>query len=63
MAFTWVQVEDEYGTDPAIQLPATSIILFPLTMISKRIEEGEDVDIYELFEGLKEMINDIKKDE
>ncbi len=60
MNFNWVQVEDKYGIDPAIQLPGTSILLFPLTMISKRVESGEDVDIYDLFEGLKESVNEIK---
>lgn len=62
MNFVWVQVEDEYGIDPAIQLPDTTIILFPLTMISKRIEAGQDVNIYDLYHGLKEKINDIKSD-
>ncbi|MCE3225563.1 MAG: hypothetical protein K0S32_114 [Bacteroidetes bacterium] len=60
MNFIWVQVEDEYGTDPAIQLPDTTIILFPLTMISKRIEANETVDINELYVGLKEKVNEIR---
>ena len=34
-------VEDEKGRDPAIRIPGTTVILFPLTMISKRIERGE----------------------
>lgn len=59
MNFNWMQVEDEYGTDPAIQLPDTTILLFPLTMISKRIEAGQEVDIYHLYEGVKEMVNEI----
>jgi hypothetical protein len=29
-------------------------------MISKRIESGETVDVYELYEGLKEKIEEIK---
>jgi hypothetical protein len=48
----WVAVEDEYGRDPALRLPGTSFILFPLTMISKRIEKGEPVDVFELFRGI-----------
>ena len=62
MNFIWMQVEDEYGSDPAIQLPGTSIILFPLTMISKRIEAGQAVDIYDLYAGLKDKINKIKEE-
>ncbi len=47
----WVQVTDEYGTDPALRLPGTSVLSFPLTSISKRIERGEVVDVYELFKS------------
>ena len=60
MNFIWIEVEDEYGIDPALQLPDTTLILFPLTMISKRIETGQDVDIYEFYDGLKEKVNEIK---
>jgi len=49
-----------YGIDPALQLPDTTLILFPLTMISKRIKTGQDVDIYELYDGSKEKVNEIK---
>src|SRR5690242_16440705 len=45
----WVAVEDEYGRDPALQLGGTSILLFRLTAISKRIERGESVDVRQLF--------------
>ena len=48
----WMAVEDEYGRDPALIMEGTSIVLFPLTMISKRIEKGEQVDVYDLFEGI-----------
>lgn len=63
MGFRWIEVEDEYGVDPAIQLPGTSIILFPLTMISKRIERGDPVDVYELFEGIAEIVKEKKSKE
>lgn len=52
MGFSWVIVEDEYGRDPAIKYEETSIILFPLTMISKRIERGEQVDVFDLYNGV-----------
>ena len=47
----WVMVEDEYGRDPALHDLGTTIVLFPLTSISKRIEKGEAVDVRELFEN------------
>ena len=58
--FVWIEVDDEYGNSPALQLSDTTLIIFPLTMISKRIESGEDVDIFDLYEGLKAKINEIK---
>ena len=59
-AMRWVTVEDEYGRDPAVELPGTSILVFPLTMISKRIEQGEEVDIYDLFDGLCTKVREMK---
>jgi hypothetical protein len=47
--FDWVIVEDEYGRDPALRYLSTSLLLFPLTMISKRVEDGHRVDVAELF--------------
>ena len=58
--FTWIEVEDEYGTDPALKLDDTSLILFPLTMISKRIEKDEKVDVFELFEKIKLKVFELK---
>ena len=50
--YDWWMVEDEYGRDPAIRYEQSSLLSFPKTMISKRIEDGETVDILELYEGL-----------
>jgi len=52
MGFHWIMVEDEYGRDPAVRYEETSVILFPLTMISKRLERSEDVDVFDLFNGI-----------
>lgn len=57
----WVMVEDEYGRDPALQYPDTTILLFPLTMISKRIEKGQEVDVADLFRGTMEMVEKTKE--
>ena len=57
----WVMVEDEHGRDPAVRLPKTSIILFPLTMISKRIERGEKVDVFDLFNGVAAEVEEMQR--
>lgn len=46
----WVTVDDEYGCDPALNWPGTSLYSYPLTTISKRIEQGEYVNVRELFD-------------
>ena len=56
----WVMVEDEYGRDPAVRLPGTSIVLFPLTMVSKRIEGGESVDVFDLFNNAAAHVEQLK---
>lgn len=57
----WITVEDEYGRDPALRLPGTSIILFPLTMLSKRIERGEKIDIFDLFNGVAAEVDKVRQ--
>jgi len=59
----WVMVEDENGRDPAVRLPDTKIILFPLTMISKRVESGEKVDVFELFNWAADQVDKLHKQE
>lgn len=58
----WVTVEDEYGRDPALRFPGTTVLAFPLTMISKRIERDESVIVLELFEGVCEHVRRMKND-
>jgi hypothetical protein len=50
LGLVWVAVEDEHGRDPALRDEETSIVAFPMTTISKRIESGETVDVKQLFD-------------
>ena len=50
LGLEWVAVQDAHGRDPALTLRGTSIRLFPLTSISKRVERHENVDVYQLFD-------------
>ena len=52
----WVVVEDEYGRDPALRFLSTSNLVFPLTMISKRVEDGRPVDLHAIYEGVSDCI-------
>ena len=61
MGFEWVAVEDDYGRDLAVKIPNSSIIVFPLTMISKRLERGEEVDVFDLFNGVAAHVEKLQK--
>lgn len=61
MGLEWIMVEDEYGRDPAVRMPKTTIILYPMTMISKRIERGETVDVFELFNGVAAQVEELQR--
>jgi uncharacterized protein DUF3806 len=49
LGLSWVAIDDEYGCDAALVLEGTSVKVFPLTSISKRVEAGEAVDIRKIF--------------
>jgi hypothetical protein len=58
----WCVVEDEYGTDPALRHPGSKILLFPLTMISKRVEDGEHVDVRVMFDGVCAKVEELESE-
>ena len=60
LGMDWVMVDDAQGRDPAVRVPNTSIILFPLTMISKRIEQGEALDVFNLFNGMAAQVASLR---
>jgi len=55
----WIIVEDEYGRDPALKYKNTAIIHFPRTMISKRIEKNEKINITDLLKTAKNVHREI----
>ena len=57
----WVIITDEYGSDPTLRLGDTSININALTMISKRVEKGEPVDLSELLEQTRAAVSRAEK--
>ncbi len=55
----WVTIDDEYGRQPALHWPGTSIVCFPLTMIAQRVEDGEPVDIDLIYETTRSQLSEI----
>ena len=62
LGLKWVAVEDDYGRDPALTVEGTSIRVFPLTSIAKRIEAGEEVNVFDLFESACANIEQLIRD-
>jgi hypothetical protein len=56
----WAIVEDEIGRDPALRFAGTSLLVFPMTMLSKRVEEGEEVRVVELFGRICASLEELK---
>lgn len=52
----WCQVTDAYGTDPTLRFGATSVQVNVLTMIAKRVESGQAVDVQKLAERVTEFL-------
>jgi hypothetical protein len=52
----WVMVTDEYGTDPTLRFKDTSLNVNALTMISKRVERDEAVNVSELLRKTREQL-------
>ena len=50
--FDWWMVVDETGRAPAVRYKKSSLLIFAQDMIVKRIENGESVDVRELYEAL-----------
>lgn len=60
--YDWWIVEDEYGKDACIRYKETTLLIFPQTMISKRVEDNEETDVSEFFYDLKEDLERIKSE-
>jgi hypothetical protein len=56
LGLRWMIVTDEYGTDPTLHLPKTTIQINALTMISKRVERGDAVDLSWLLAQTREAL-------
>ena len=62
LGFDWVVVTDEQGSDFAIKHPTKMVLAFPRDMIVKRVENGDELNLTDLYLGvvakLREQIAD-----
>lgn len=57
--FHWAIVRDEYGRDLSLQYKNLSLAIFPMTMISKRIEDKKQVNVIGLINEVKDTIEKV----
>jgi len=62
IALRWVIVTDEYGTGPTLRLRNTTINVNALTMISKRVERGDPVNLAELLRVNHEQVTRMERE-
>jgi len=55
-------VTDEYGTDPTLRFKNTTIQINALTMISKRAEKDEAVDVSQLLDITRQQLTKLEKE-
>ena len=58
--YDWWVIEDQNGKDACVRYKETNLLIFPQTMLSKRVEDGEEINVLGLFGGLKEDLERIK---
>ena len=52
----WVMVTDEFGTDPTLRFKETTIQINALTMIAKRVERDQPVNVQWLLDQTREQL-------
>lgn len=56
LGMDWVIYDDRYGRSRALRLDQSDNYLFPVTMISRRVEAGSDVSVSAIFDKARNMI-------
>jgi hypothetical protein len=56
----WCAYTDEQGAEPALRLGHTSITLYPRSMILRRVERGQEVDLDAFVDAIAENIQELK---
>jgi hypothetical protein len=57
--YDWWMIDDENGRDPCLRYLQTDLLVFPQTLISRRVEEGEAVRVEELYQQIIAQLNNV----
>src|SRR5262245_3595314 len=56
----WARVENQFGDQLALQHAKSGLTLYPLSMISKRVEDGREIDLPALCDDLLMSLRDAR---
>lgn len=56
LSLKWVVVEDRYGRNRALRFENSENLFFPITMISRRVHSGMDVDVRALYKETEQTV-------
>jgi hypothetical protein len=58
----WCAYSDEQGVEPGLRLAETTVTVFPRSMILKRIERGDEMDLDTFIDDLAQSIEDLQNE-
>jgi hypothetical protein len=61
LGLEWVVVDDDLGRSRALRFGETENLIFPVTMISKRVERNVRFRVSELFEKARESVEEFRR--
>ena len=56
----WVVVDDDYGRSRALRWKEEQDLFFPVTLFSKRIQQGRPVEVHELYDVVADRVATLK---
>ncbi len=57
--YDWWMINDDDGRDPCLRYQQSELLIFPQTIISKRAESGEPLEISALYEQITAQLKDV----
>lgn len=57
----WVSYQDERGQSKALQWKKTRNFVFPVTMLSRRVQFKQEIDVFDIFEQIESDIIDFAR--
>lgn len=58
--YDWWMVDDVDGRDPCLRYKETDLLVFPQTLLSKRVEQGEAIDVPTLYNDLTQQLHQVQ---